>query len=265
MVDSFGTRPRYLGDTGPGTWLTLEVDLLVGAAFFWLERQGIDPLPGRTSIERCLIRHGLVTPQARKRKRSDYKRWERSRSIELWQMDVVGGVRLVDGSEAKIVSGIDDHSRFMLCAHVVARATARPVCDAVEAVMACHGVPEAILTDNGKVFTARSGPRPRTSALRSGLSGERDRSPAHRTSVADHDRQDRALAPDAAPPSSSTARSSPLWPTPRPSSSCGWPTTTTSGRTSRSGDAPIERFKLAAPRPGPAETTEPEVADVSTP
>jgi Homeodomain-like domain len=46
---------------------------------FWLERDGVDPLPGRTSVERCLIRHGLVTPQARKRKRSDYKRWERSR------------------------------------------------------------------------------------------------------------------------------------------------------------------------------------------
>jgi hypothetical protein len=29
------------------------------------------PLPGRTSVERCLIRHGLVPPQARKRKRAD--------------------------------------------------------------------------------------------------------------------------------------------------------------------------------------------------
>ena len=67
-------------------------------------------MPGRTSIDRCLVRHGLITPQARKRKRSDYKRWERSRAMELWQMDIVGGVRLVDGSEAKIVSGIDDHS-----------------------------------------------------------------------------------------------------------------------------------------------------------
>ena len=44
---------------------------------FWLDRAGVCPLPGRTSIERCLVRHGLVTPQARKRKRSDYKRWER--------------------------------------------------------------------------------------------------------------------------------------------------------------------------------------------
>ena len=75
-------------------------------------------------------------------------------------MDVVGGVRLVDGSEAKIVSGIDDHSRFAVCACVVARATARPVCDALEVAIDRHGAPEAILTDNAKVFTARFGPGP---------------------------------------------------------------------------------------------------------
>ncbi len=127
---------------------------------FWLEHDGVCPLPGRTSVERCLIRHGLVTPEARKRKRSDYKRWERSRAMELWQMDIVGGVRIIDGSEAKIVSGIDDHSRFVTSARVVARATARPVCDALTFAMQEHGVPEQILTDNGKVFTARFGPGP---------------------------------------------------------------------------------------------------------
>ena len=63
----------------------------------WLDRAGVSPLPGRSSVERCLIRHELVTPQARKRKRSDYKRWERSRAMELWQMDLVGGVHIVDG------------------------------------------------------------------------------------------------------------------------------------------------------------------------
>lgn len=127
---------------------------------YWLDKEGTEPLPGRTSVERCLVRHGLVTPQARKRKRSDYKRWERSRAMELWQMDIVGGVALADGTEAKIVSGIDDHSRFVVSAAVVARATARPVCDALEAAIARHGAPEAILSDNGKVFTARFGPGP---------------------------------------------------------------------------------------------------------
>ena len=127
---------------------------------FWLKRDGVSVLPGRSSVERCLIRHGLVTPQARKRKRSDYRRWERSRAMELWQMDIVGGVRIVDGSEAKIVSGLDDHSRFVTSARVVARATARPVCDALTYAMNEHGVPEQVLTDNGKVFTARFGPGP---------------------------------------------------------------------------------------------------------
>jgi transposase InsO family protein len=127
---------------------------------FWLDREGVTPLPGRTSVERCLVRHGLVTPQARKRKRDDYRRWERSRAMELWQMDIVGGVRLADGSEAKIVSGIDDHSRFVVSALMVARATARPVCDALALAMRRYGVPENVLTDNGKVFTARFGPGP---------------------------------------------------------------------------------------------------------
>jgi hypothetical protein len=45
-------------------------------------------------------------------------------------MDVVGGVRLADRSEAKIITGVDDHSRFCVSALVVARATARPTCEA---------------------------------------------------------------------------------------------------------------------------------------
>jgi hypothetical protein len=80
--------------------------------------------------------------------------------MELRQMDVVGGVRLADESEAKIVSGIDDHSRYVVSARVVARATARAVCDALSHAMRVRGVPSQILTDNGKVFTARFGPGP---------------------------------------------------------------------------------------------------------
>ena len=123
-----------------------------------LEREGVEPVPGRSSIHRCLVRHGLIDPQKRRRRRSDYRRWERSRSMELWQMDVVGGLRLADGSEAKVVTGLDDHSRFCVSAHVVARATARPTCEALSLAMRRHGVPEQILTDNGKVFTGRFGP-----------------------------------------------------------------------------------------------------------
>jgi transposase InsO family protein len=42
-------------------------------------------------------------------------------------------------------------------AKVVRRATARPVCDALAEAMRAHGIPDQILTDNGKVFTGRFG------------------------------------------------------------------------------------------------------------
>jgi hypothetical protein len=40
---------------------------------------------------------------------------------------------------------------------VVARATARPVVAALVEALRLHGIPEQLLTDNGKVFTARFG------------------------------------------------------------------------------------------------------------
>jgi transposase InsO family protein len=123
-----------------------------------LAREGIDPVPSRSSVYRALVRHQLIDPKRRRRRRSDYKRWERARAMELWQMDVTGGVRLTDGTRPSVITGVDDHSRFCVSAKVVARATARPVCDALAEAMRRHGVPEAILTDNGKVFTGRFGP-----------------------------------------------------------------------------------------------------------
>src|ERR1700739_3777488 len=70
----------------------------------------------------------------------------------------VGGVHLADGAEVKVISSIDDNSRFVVCAKVVARATARPVCEALVEALHRHGVPEQVLTDNGKVFRGRFGP-----------------------------------------------------------------------------------------------------------
>lgn len=118
--------------------------------------------PSRSSIYRCLVRHRLIEPKPRRRTKQDYRRWERSRPMELWQMDVMGGIRLTDGTALSVVTGIDDHSRFCVLAHLVVRATAGPVCDALLKALNAHGVPEAILTDNGKVFTGKLAPRPAT-------------------------------------------------------------------------------------------------------
>lgn len=113
------------------------------------------PVPSLSTIYRVLVRHGLINPVPRGRRREDYRRWERSRPMELWQMDIVGGVMLANGREAKVVTGVDDHSRFCVIAAVVPRATGRAVCLAFAGALHRFGAPEEVLTDNGKQFTAR--------------------------------------------------------------------------------------------------------------
>ena len=59
-----------------------------------LEKEDVFPLPRRSSIYRVLIRHGLAIPRSASGSGKTIARRERSRSMELWQMDIMGGVRL---------------------------------------------------------------------------------------------------------------------------------------------------------------------------
>jgi transposase InsO family protein len=120
-----------------------------------LGKAGIEPLPSRSGVYRALVRSGLIDPHARRARSRRWKRWERARPMELWQMDLVGGMGLADGSELKILTGVDDHSRYCTVAAVMPRATSRAVCAAFSAALGSHGIPVEILTDNGKQFTGR--------------------------------------------------------------------------------------------------------------
>jgi len=112
-----------------------------------LGKAGVIPAPSRMSVYRVLVRHGLIEPEARKRPKSSYRRWERDEPMALWQLDIVGGAFLADGTEAKVVTGVDDHSRYCVIASVVARATGRAVCLAFAAALRAYGVPGEVLTD----------------------------------------------------------------------------------------------------------------------
>ena len=74
-------------------------------------------------------------------------RWERPVPMQLWQLDVTASAFLTGGAEVKIVTGLDDHSRYCVIARAVMRATARPVCRAFMEAMTVYGVPEEVLTD----------------------------------------------------------------------------------------------------------------------
>jgi transposase InsO family protein len=119
-----------------------------------LGRRGVEPRPSRVTIWRILARNGLVDPQPRRRRR-DYRPWEREAPMSLWQMDIMGGVWLEDGIECKLVTGIDDHSRYCVVAHLVLQATGRAVCQALVDGLRTWGLPGEVLTDNGVQFTGR--------------------------------------------------------------------------------------------------------------
>ena len=75
-----------------------------------LAKAGVSPVPSLSTIYRVLVRHGLVAASKRKRRRQDYKRWQRDAPMQLWQPDITGSVFLTEGTELKLISGIDDHS-----------------------------------------------------------------------------------------------------------------------------------------------------------
>ncbi len=125
---------------------------------FELTRRGL--VVSESAAYRALARLNLVDPAARRPRDRKWKRWERGTPMELWQMDVVGGFVLADGTRAKVLSGVDDHSRFCISAHLMSRETSQKVCDGLAKALRAYGMPEAILTDNGKVFTGRFGRPP---------------------------------------------------------------------------------------------------------
>src|SRR6266699_6141379 len=121
---------------------------------FEMGRRGLGTVT-RSTVYRVLIRNQLIEPRSRRRRRQDYVRWERPVPMQLWQLDVTASAFLADGTEVKIVTGLDDHSRYCVIAQAVMQATARPVCLAFIEAMRVYGVPEEVLTDNGTVFTGR--------------------------------------------------------------------------------------------------------------
>jgi transposase InsO family protein len=119
-------------------------------------------VPSERTIDRILHRQGLLRARPRKRPKDSFVRFERPGPMQLWQMDIVGGIRLVSPvtgelREAKVVTAVDDHSRYCVIATVAERATSRAVCLALAGALARFGVPEEIGTDNGKQFTDRFG------------------------------------------------------------------------------------------------------------
>lgn len=111
--------------------------------------------PSVATVWRVLKRNGLITPQPHKRPRSSFIRFEAKLPNETWQVDATPW-QLADGSPVEILNFEDDRSRLFL------NATAFPTVKAADVVATFYsasnqfGLPASLLSDNGRIFTARS-------------------------------------------------------------------------------------------------------------
>src|SRR5215471_8706510 len=106
------------------------------------------------TVARYLAARGLVTPEPRKRPKSSYIRFAAEQPNECWQSDFTH-YPLADGTDAEILTWLDDHSRYALRVTAHRSVTGPVVLAAFRAACTQHGVPASTLTDNGMVFTTR--------------------------------------------------------------------------------------------------------------
>jgi transposase InsO family protein len=108
-----------------------------------LEKEGL-ALPVIT-IQRILLRNGLVRPQDRYR--TALQRFSRSAPNQLWQMDFKGPV----GWQAPLgpLSILDDHSRYAITLHGTWSSKAELVKERLEEAFQRCGVPQKMLMDHG--------------------------------------------------------------------------------------------------------------------
>ena len=165
-------RPRTRPDATPAAVVDLVVELRQQ-----LTKEGLDAgadtigwhlehhhqlTVSRATIYRILRRHDLVVAEPAKKPKSSYIRFEAEQPNETWQADVTHH-RLADGTDAEILTWLDDHSRLALSVTAHRPVTAAIVVTTFRAAIARHGTPASTLTDNGLVFTTRFAHGGRTS------------------------------------------------------------------------------------------------------
>lgn len=113
----------------------------------------IAAVPAIATIWRVLSRRGFITPQPQKRPRSSWKRFEAEQPNQCWQADATHW-HLADNSSVEILNIIDDHSRLAIASIARRTITGIHVVDTFTEAFGTTGVPAAVLTDNGAIFTA---------------------------------------------------------------------------------------------------------------
>jgi transposase InsO family protein len=103
------------------------------------------------TVWRILGRRGLIAPSARQGPRKQWKRFERERPNDLWQLDDTDR-RLADDTIVKVINMIDDCSRVVPQSRAVRACTSEATWQAFLTGAARYGLPRQVLTDNARAF-----------------------------------------------------------------------------------------------------------------
>jgi transposase InsO family protein len=112
-------------------------------------------VPSVATIWRVLSRRGFVVPQPHKRPKSSWRRFQAELPNECWQADTTHWA-LADGRDVEILNVVDDHSRLLVASRAFLTAKAADVVETFHQGVSAYGLPAALLTDNGAIFTAES-------------------------------------------------------------------------------------------------------------
>jgi transposase InsO family protein len=104
-------------------------------------------LPAASTVTAILRRHGRIA-RLDSLQRQPCRRFERALPNELWQMDFKGHFALAEG-RCHPLTALDDHSRYAVLLAACANEQGVTVQQHLTGAFRQHGLPFAILTDNG--------------------------------------------------------------------------------------------------------------------
>ncbi|MDZ7681627.1 MAG: IS481 family transposase [Fodinibius sp.] len=117
----------------------------------------VEQLPVPSTITRILDRHNLLGNPSETRRNKTYKRFERDRPNQLWQLDFKGEFPLMGGPLCYPLTLVDDHSRFCVLLEACRNQQRETVQQLLETAFRRYGLPKAILLDNGPPWGAGIG------------------------------------------------------------------------------------------------------------
>jgi transposase InsO family protein len=119
-----------------------------------LEREGVSPLPAKSTVNEVLRRNGLIDPAASAASKP-FTRFERAEPNSLWQMDFKGWFNTLE-RPCHPLTVLDDHSRYALCVAALPAERKELVQASLEEAFSRYGMPGAIITDNGSPWGSDS-------------------------------------------------------------------------------------------------------------